>query len=221
MNTTGNAGSNELKYGAGQLNPAKARDPGLVYDASEGDYIAMLCAQGYDASRLALITGSSDDDTTCPATPGGSSTPPAGTGSSSSAGDLNYPTMAGHVTLTPGKNFSVDFTRTATNVGGAPGAVYDVDVFVPVMETFVDVTVVPSRLEFGEETRTASYTVSVSGVAPAAVGRVISMAVVWSDGEHVVRSPLVVYTTDIATPPVQLLMRGQQVSERPEEKGWC
>ena len=46
MNTPANSGSNELKYGAGQLNPAKARYPGLVYDVSERDYIAMLCAQG-------------------------------------------------------------------------------------------------------------------------------------------------------------------------------
>nr|CAB3455943.1 unnamed protein product [Digitaria exilis] len=42
MNTPGNAGMNDLKYGAGQLNPVKARDPGLVYEASEGDYITML-----------------------------------------------------------------------------------------------------------------------------------------------------------------------------------
>jgi hypothetical protein len=129
MNTTDNAGSNELKYGAGQLNPAKARDPGLVYDALEGDYIAMLCAQGYDASRLALITGSSDH-TACP-TPGGS------TMAGPAARDLNYPTMAAHATT--GHNFSVGFTRTATNVGGAPGAVYDVDVFVPVTDTSLDV----------------------------------------------------------------------------------
>ena len=47
MNTPGNSsGSNALKYGAGQLNPVNARDPGLVYDASESDYVAMLCAQG-------------------------------------------------------------------------------------------------------------------------------------------------------------------------------
>ena len=37
MNTPGNSGSNALKYGAGQLNPVNARDPGLVYDASESD----------------------------------------------------------------------------------------------------------------------------------------------------------------------------------------
>ena len=35
MNTPGNAGTNDLKY---------------VYDASEGDYIAMLCTQGYNAT---------------------------------------------------------------------------------------------------------------------------------------------------------------------------
>nr|CAB3452219.1 unnamed protein product [Digitaria exilis] len=39
MNTPGNAGMNDLKYGAGQLNPVKAHYPGLMYEASEGDYI--------------------------------------------------------------------------------------------------------------------------------------------------------------------------------------
>ena len=46
MNTPATSGWTALKYGAGQLSPATARDPGLVYDASEGDYVAMLCEQG-------------------------------------------------------------------------------------------------------------------------------------------------------------------------------
>ena len=42
MNTPCNSNTTALKYGAGQLNPAKAQDPGLVYDTLEGDYVAML-----------------------------------------------------------------------------------------------------------------------------------------------------------------------------------
>jgi hypothetical protein len=198
MNTPGNAGSNDLKYGAGQLNPERARDPGLVYDASEGDYVAMLCAQGYNATQLALITGS-NNATACAAA--GSS----GSGSSSTTpGDLNYPSMAALVD--PGKNFTVRFPRTVTNVGGdaAGGAVYyDVKVIPAARGGAADqlafavaVAVAPSRLEFDAANgRKASFTVTVSGVVMEA-GQVVSAAVVWSDGEHEVRSPVVVYTLD-------------------------
>ncbi|CAN6171241.1 unnamed protein product [Urochloa humidicola] len=185
MNTPGNSGSNELKYGAGQLNPVKARDPGLVYDASEGDYIAMLCAQGYNATALTLITGS--NATACTAANGS-------TTAGSIGSNLNYPTMAAQVE--PGKNFTVSFPRTVSNVGDA-GAVYNVEVvFGTGAAGNLAVTVSPSRLEFGEQSTKASFTVTVTGVAPGA-GHVVSAAVVWSDGEHDVRSPVVVYTPDV------------------------
>ncbi|KAL6647547.1 hypothetical protein ACP70R_014984 [Stipagrostis hirtigluma subsp. patula] len=181
MNRSGNSGSNELKYGAGQLNPSKARDPGLVYDASESDYIAMLCAQGYNATQLALITGS--NATTCV----------AGT----SGGDLNYPTMSARIS--PGQKFNVGFLRTVTNVGRSASVKYTVDIII-VSRTAPElkVSVSPGTLQFTEENRTASYEVSASGVAPTAE-KVISVAIVWSssDGEYVVRSPLVVYTEDL------------------------
>ncbi|RCV09922.1 hypothetical protein SETIT_2G069200v2 [Setaria italica] len=144
MNTPGNAGSNELKYGAGQLNPSKAPDPGLVYDASERDYVAMLCAQGYNATQLAL-------------------------------------------------NFSVGFARTVTNVGASPGAVYVAKVVLHGARSNLAVGVSPDRLEFSKQKRTASFGVSISGEALAA-DEVVSAAVVWCDGEHEVRSPVVVYT---------------------------
>ncbi|CAN6203286.1 unnamed protein product [Urochloa humidicola] len=186
MSTPGNSGINDLKYGAGQLNPAMARDPGLVYDASESDYVAMLCTQGYNATQLALITGSSNA-TACAAANG-----------STSAGDLNYPTMAALVD--PGKNFTVSFPRTVTDVGDGDdaGAAYDVKVLFDPRDTAdrLVVAVAPSRLEFNAANgKKASFTVTVSGVV-AEAGQVASAAVVWSDGEHEVRSPVVVYTLD-------------------------
>ncbi|CAL5066647.1 unnamed protein product [Urochloa decumbens] len=187
MNTPSNSGSNELKYGAGQLNPTKARDPGLVYDASEHDYIAMLCAQGYNATALALITGSSNA-TACAAA-NGSTTVAVG-----SVGDLNYPTMAAQVE--PGKNFTVGFPRTVTNVGDA-GAVYNVKIVSATGAAGnLVVAVSPSRLEFSERSTKASFTVTVTGVVPGA-GHVVSAAIVWSDGKHEVKSPVVVYTPDV------------------------
>lgn len=38
----------EFAYGAGQIDPSKALNPGLVYDAGESDYIVFLCGQGYN-----------------------------------------------------------------------------------------------------------------------------------------------------------------------------
>ena len=123
MDTAANSNASALKYGAGQLNPVSAHDPGLVYDASESDYVAMLCAQGYNATQLALVTGSN-----ATAACSNGSTP-------GSPGDLNYPTMA--VPVEPEKNFTAVFPRTVTNVGAAT-AVYDVRVLLrrPVSSRF-------------------------------------------------------------------------------------
>jgi hypothetical protein len=180
MDTPGNSGSSALKYGAGQLSPAKVRDPGLVYDASESDYVAFLCAQGYNATQLALITGSTA--TAC-----------AATGSTTTASDLNYPTLAARVE--PRKNFAVSFPRTVTNVGAA-SSVYDAKVVLSTEAAkYIAVAVSPSKLEFSAQKQKASFTVTVSGVAPAE-GQVHSAAVVWCNDEHQVRSPVVVYAVE-------------------------
>ncbi|KAF8732026.1 hypothetical protein HU200_015981 [Digitaria exilis] len=178
MNTPGNSKTTAFKYGAGQLNPVKANDPGHVYDASESDYIAMLCVQGYNATQLTLITGS--NTTVCP---DGSRT--------GSPSDLNYPTMAAHVEA--GKNFNVSFPRTATNVGAASDA-YDVKIIIAI-EAAKDIAIVvsPSKLEFSAQNQKITFTVTVSGVPPLD-GQVHSAAIVWYNNEHEVRSPVVVYT---------------------------
>ena len=47
----------EFAYGAGQINPVKAVNPGLVYDANKDDYIQFLCNEGYTAEEIKLISG--------------------------------------------------------------------------------------------------------------------------------------------------------------------
>ena len=96
----------------------------------------------------------------------------------------------------PGKNFTVRFPRTVTNVGAA-SAVYDAKVLLSAEEAKgLAVDVSPSKLEFTAPSQKASFAVTVSGVAPAAEGQVHSAAVVWYNDEHQVRSPVVVYTAD-------------------------
>jgi hypothetical protein len=178
MDPSRNRGGAELTYGAGQLNPARARDPGLVYDAREGDYVRMLCAQGYNSTQLRLVTGS-DDATICHG------------GRKGSAADLNYPTMAFHAA--PGKNFTAHFPRSVTNVG-VPGSVYVVKI-VGSRPGQTVVAVSPKRLAFSHLHQSMSFTVTVSGALHDG-NEYFSAAVVWSDGQRQVRSPVIVHTVD-------------------------
>ncbi|KAK1370546.1 hypothetical protein POM88_036638 [Heracleum sosnowskyi] len=67
----------EFAYGSGQIDPLKAVDPGLVFDALEADYEDFLCNEGYNASLVRLISG---DASKC-SSPG-------------KTWDLNYPSFA-------------------------------------------------------------------------------------------------------------------------------
>ncbi|KAI3465340.1 hypothetical protein Pfo_022003 [Paulownia fortunei] len=45
-----------LGMGAGHIDPNKALDPGLIYDASSEDYINLLCALDFTANQIQTIT---------------------------------------------------------------------------------------------------------------------------------------------------------------------
>ncbi|XP_042428681.1 subtilisin-like protease SBT4.3 [Zingiber officinale] len=106
------ARQDELSYGAGQLNPVKAVDPGLVYDAGASDYVQMLCNSAYNETMIKMVTGDASSYS-------GSS--------KGTARDLNYPSMALHVQS--GKAFAAKFLRTVTNVGGARRYRYKAEVW--------------------------------------------------------------------------------------------
>ncbi|KAJ9706670.1 hypothetical protein PVL29_001915 [Vitis rotundifolia] len=162
----------EFAYGSGHINPLKATDPGLVYDASEADYISFLCKQGYDTSTLRLVTG---DDSVCNSTQPGR------------AWDLNYPSFS--LAVEDGNQIMGVFTRTVTNVG-SPNSTYSAWVYMP---TILNVTVEPSVISFSAIGEKKSFTVKVYG--PMIWQQpIMSGAIWWTDGVHEVRSPLVVYT---------------------------
>ncbi|KAL6595107.1 hypothetical protein ACP70R_048210 [Stipagrostis hirtigluma subsp. patula] len=169
----------EFAYGAGQVNPAGAVDPGLVYDASEADYIDFLCAQGYNSTQMAAVTGT---NATC-------SWP------TTSVADLNYPSIAVPV-LNYGVGFRETISRTATNVGPA-GSVYTAKVSsVPGIEVNVE----PHELVFSAAREKRSFTVTVSGTLVRVDGRTgASASVVWSDGTHEVRSPIYVFAQQLSS----------------------
>lgn len=159
----------EFAYGAGHIDPLKAANPGLVYDADVIDYINFLCGQGYNTTMLQLVTG---DNSSCTE---------ANTGA---VWDLNLPSFA--LSIVPLESFNQNFTRTVTNVG-SPISTYNVTV---TGSEALKIHVEPRTLSFTSLEQKLSFMVKVEGV----IGRTrVSASLVWSDGQHQVRSPIVVY----------------------------
>lgn len=165
----------EFSYGAGQMNPSKAVDPGLIYDADQTDYINFLCGQGYSSESLQLITG--DKNRTCSEATKGT------------VWDLNLPSFA--VSTLPLRLISRKFTRTATNVGSSPISSYRA---VITGAGALNIQVEPAVLSFTSLGQKLSFVVKVEGMILRA-GTKVSASLVWDDGMHQVRSPIVVYST--------------------------
>ncbi|KAG2663811.1 hypothetical protein I3760_16G050300 [Carya illinoinensis] len=163
----------EFSYGSGHINPSKAIDPGLVYDSSEADYIDFLCKQGYNNTTIGLITG--DNSSFCTTT------------GPKRAWGLNYPSFS--LPVEDGSPIKAVFTRTVTNVG-RPNSTYTLSFHMPPPITVV---VKPSILSFSATGEKKKFRVKVHG-PKVAQQPITSGEIIWTDGVHVVRSPLVVYT---------------------------
>ncbi|KAJ4964338.1 hypothetical protein NE237_024277 [Protea cynaroides] len=172
MNATTNPDA-EFAYGAGHIDPVKAVDPGLVYVAFKDDYIKFLCNIGWSATRISIISG---DNNTCPESSRGTSI------------DLNYPSMA--VNLPPSSTaFAINFPRRVTNVG-SPNSTYKASF---ISDSKINISVKPEVLSFTSLNEEKSFVVTVSGNG-VPQGSMASASLVWSDGTHTVRSPIVVYS---------------------------
>ncbi|KAJ8635484.1 hypothetical protein MRB53_009751 [Persea americana] len=161
----------EFAYGAGQINPVKAVNPGLVYDANKDDYIQFLCNEGYTAEEIKLISGANIQ---CRKT-------------NRTAGDMNYPSI--QLLVHKNMTFSRKFSRSVTNVG-TPVSTYKAAMK---QLTGLQIAVSPSILPFKSVNEKHSFVVTITGKVLSDVN-VISTSLVWSDGVHSVRSPIVVYT---------------------------
>lgn len=160
----------EFDYGAGYIDPVKATDPGLVYETSRDDYIKFLCGIGYSEDRVRLISG---DQRGCPKVV-------------SEPKDLNYPSLTHQVISR--QSFSVQFQRSVKNVGLA-NSIYKAEV---APNAKLDIKVVPEVLSFKSLNEVKTFNVTVKG-GGLAVGSVLPSSIVWSDGTHRVRSPIVVF----------------------------
>ncbi|XP_050290370.1 subtilisin-like protease SBT5.4 [Quercus robur] len=155
-----------FSYGAGHIRPNRAMDPGLVYDLTVNDYLDFLCASGYNQTLLELFT---EAPYKCP--------------KSASLLDFNYPS----ITVT-NLSRSVNVTRKLKNVG-SPGT-YVARVREPIG---ISVHVEPKILKFegiGEE-KSFKLTVTKKTAGMGTEDYVFGV-IIWSDGNHYVRSPIVV-----------------------------
>ncbi|KAL8241065.1 hypothetical protein R6Q59_014420 [Mikania micrantha] len=162
----------EFAYGSGHIDPSKAVDPGLVYDAGEQDFVSFLCGQGYNATTLKMVSG---DASACSVS------------TNATVWNLNYPSFAlsaqqtGRLTRT--------FNRTVTNVG-AVNSSYQANVVAP---SGLVVKVNPSNLVFKSVGEKQSFVVSVD----ATIGsKALSGSLVWTDGVHNVTSPIFAFLTN-------------------------
>ncbi|XP_013626670.1 PREDICTED: cucumisin-like isoform X1 [Brassica oleracea var. oleracea] len=164
--------STEFAYGSGHVDPIAATNPGLVYDITKADYMAFLCGMNYNATTVKLISG---EAVTCT--------------EKILPRDLNYPSMSAKLS---GSNvsFTVTFNRTVINVGG-PNSTYKSKVILT-HGSKLNVMVSPRVLYMKSMNEKLSFTVTVSGrgLGPKMPS---SASLIWSDGTHHVRSPIVIY----------------------------
>lgn len=170
--------STPFDYGAGHVDPVSALDPGLVYDLTVDDYLGFLCALNYGPSQINTLARR---NYTCDAS------------KKYSLGDFNYPsfsvafktaTQGGDNTTTSGPTM-VKYTRALTNVG-TPGTY---KVAIKSESQAVKIEVEPDTLSFSKPNEKQSYTVTfTAGSMPSSTNSFARIE--WSDGQHVVGSPV-------------------------------
>ncbi|CAN6246775.1 unnamed protein product [Urochloa humidicola] len=160
--------SSPFGYGAGHVSPARAMNPGLVYDLGDADYLDFLCALKYNATVMATFNGA---PYTCPGE------------APRRVADLNYPS----ITVVNVTAAGATARRRVKNVG-RPGTYW---AFV-VEPAGVAVSVTPNVLDFHAKGEEKGFQVSFR-VKNAALAKDYSFgALVWTNGKQFVRSPLVV-----------------------------
>ncbi|XP_075477728.1 subtilisin-like protease SBT5.3 isoform X1 [Primulina tabacum] len=154
-----------FSYGGGHVNPNRAMDPGLVYDLGLSDYLNFMCALGYNKTQLRLF---SDKPYTC--------------SNSTNITNLNYPSIT-----VPKLNGSVTVTRRVKNVGSP--ATYKARIRSP---PGISVQVKPDILTFETLGEEKNFQVVLKAKEASVSGNYVFGQLIWSDGKHYVRSPIVV-----------------------------
>ncbi|XP_042518868.1 subtilisin-like protease SBT5.3 [Macadamia integrifolia] len=157
--------ANPFSYGAGHVRPNSAMDPGLVYDLSIRDYLNFLCAVGYKEYQIAKFA---KESYRCPVNP--------------RLINFNYPSIT-----VPSLYDSVTVTRTVKNVGSP--STYNVQVKKPLG---ISVLVEPRSLQFNRTGEERTFNVTLKWKEGNFIDDYVFGGLVWYDGVHKVRSPIVV-----------------------------
>ncbi|KFK28394.1 hypothetical protein AALP_AA8G509300 [Arabis alpina] len=161
--------STPFDHGSGHVSPTTAINPGLIYDLTTEDYLGFLCALNYTSSQIRSVARR---NLTCDSS------------KSYSVADLNYPSFAVNV---DGAG-AYKYTRTVTSVGGS--GTYSVKLYSET--TAVKISVEPAVLNFKEVNEKKSYTVTFTVDSSKGSGSNSFGSIEWSDGKHVVASPVAV-----------------------------
>lgn len=103
--------------------------------------------------------------------------------------DFNYPSMTALISSL--KPFVISFNRTLTNVG-KENTIYKFKI-IPSFGKDIQIKVVPGVLSFKSVGDKQSFTVIVRGRG-LEDNSMVSTTLVWSDGNHDVRSPIILYS---------------------------
>ncbi|GJM93427.1 hypothetical protein PR202_ga09982 [Eleusine coracana subsp. coracana] len=182
------AAATPFSYGSGHVDPVKALDPGLVYDATPVDYVNFLCSLKLTQDPLPSLPVPVDvpallESLTLPLFKAAGNPLTCSHGSSFRPEDLNYPSIT--VPCLPLGSTTVK--RRVKNVG-AKASSYTVKVVEP---TGVHVTVLPPKLSFGNVGEEKEFAVKLEVYDTAAAADYVFGSIEWSDGTHRVRSPIV------------------------------
>ncbi|CAN4110299.1 unnamed protein product [Withania somnifera] len=164
-----------LDMGAGHVDPNRALDPGLVYDATPQDYINLICSMNFTEAQFKTFARSSANYHDC----------------SNPSADLNYPSFIALYPFSLEGNYTwleQKFRRTLTNVGEG-GATYNVKIETPKNST---VSVSPRVLVFKKKNDKQSYSTTIRYRGDSDQSRNVgSITWVEENGNHSVRSPIV------------------------------
>jgi len=159
-----------LAIGAGEIDPNRAMNPGLVYDCTPQDYVNFLCGLKFTKRQILTITRSSSYGCENPSL------------------DLNYPSFIAFYNKKTRSTVHT-FNRTVTNVGDG-AATYRAKVTQP---KGCVVRVLPEILTFSNRNEKQSYYIVIK--CDMYKKKYVSFGdLVWIEdgGAHTVRSPIVV-----------------------------
>ncbi|KAH9752730.1 CO(2)-response secreted protease [Citrus sinensis] len=163
-NSSGN-NANPHEMGAGEINPLKALNPGLVFKTTIKDYLRFLCYYGYSRKNIRSMTNTTFN---CPKK-----------SSAKLISNINYPSISISKLARQGAIRTVK--RTVTNVGSL-NATYISMVNAP---SGLAVKVFPQKLTFVEGIIKLSFRASFFGKEASSGYNYGSIT--WSDDQHSVR----------------------------------